>query len=246
SDAGVTPRAYVLGGNANTLAFVNSLLPERNLITARLAPVAMTPMGTAIGDTWQNVQIAAGGLLEWVDQTFPSDDERAFVAPMRDTDLLARTQWHAEPPDALTDSIVLNIEECPGDIAEALAQPAEAIVQCGACRRLCVRDHFVWKDRQLCAWDYHKTVFGKRGPWHNGTYEARHFETIPALAYIAPEPLDEIGVDVAAIIYGTDDETAQAAISLIMEREPERAHMAIRSSAGYALLRERAPVTHPS
>ena len=40
--------------------------------------------------------------------------------------------------------------------------------QCAACRRLCVRDDFVWKEKQLCAWDYHAQVFGKRGPWHEG------------------------------------------------------------------------------
>ncbi len=239
-DAEVMPRAYVLGGNANTLAFVNSLLPERNLVTARLAPIAITPMGAAIGDTWQNVQIAAKGLLEWVDQTFPSDDERSFVAPMRDTDLLARTQWHALPPETLSDSIVLNIEDCPEDIAEALANPAEAIVQCGTCRRLCVRDHFVWKERQLCAWDHHKAVFGKRGPWHNGPYEARHFETIPAVAYVAPLALDEIGVDIVGIFNGIAEETAQSAIELVMQRDPERPHMAVRSAIGYVLLRERA------
>ncbi|HEY8313016.1 MAG TPA: hypothetical protein VIG51_02480 [Candidatus Baltobacteraceae bacterium] len=239
ADGKLTPRAYLLGGNANTLAFVSSLLPERNMVTARLVPLAVTPIGSAIGDTWQNVQIASVSLLDWVDQTFPSDDERSFVAPMRDIDLLARTQWHAEPPDALEDAIVLNIEDCPDDVAEALAHPPESIVQCAACRRLCVRDHFVWNERQLCAWDYHKTVFGKRGPWHNGRYEARHFETLPAAAYVAAPLLEEVAVDVILGLNDVEDETAQAAIGLVMERDAARPHMAVRSPDGYTLLRER-------
>ena len=54
-------------------------------------------------------------------------------------------------------------------------------MQCAACRRLCVRDDFVWKEKQLCAWDYHAQVFGRRGPWHDGAYEERHFETLPSV-----------------------------------------------------------------
>ncbi len=68
-------------------------------------------------------------------------------------------------------------------------------MQCAACRRLCVRDDFVWKEKQLCAWDYHAQVFGKRGPWHNGPYEERHFETLPACAYVAVGLLGELGVE---------------------------------------------------
>ncbi|HEY8296578.1 MAG TPA: hypothetical protein VIG32_00950 [Candidatus Baltobacteraceae bacterium] len=238
-NAEVEPRALILGGNANTLAFASSLRPERNMVTARLVPLAMTPIGSVVGDTWQNVQIAAVSLLDWIDQTFPSSDERSFVAPMHDVDLLARTRWHAEPPEVLDEAIVLNIEDCPADVGEALAHPPEAIVQCATCRRLCVRDHFRWGDRQLCAWDYHKTVFGKRGPWRNGPYEARHFETLPTGAYVAPPLLEELGVDVILGLHGVDEASAHAAINLLMENDANRPHLAVRSPDGFTLLRER-------
>jgi hypothetical protein len=239
SGSDLTPRAYVLGGNANTLAFVSSLRPERNMVTAHLVPLALTPIGAVLGDTWQNVQIAFQTLLDWVDQTFPPDDERSFVASIRDIELLARTQWHAEPPEMLEEGVVLNIEDCPDDVTDALAHPPEAIVQCAACRRLCVRGHFVWKERELCAWDYHHTVFGRRGPWHNGPYEARHFETLPTAAYVAPPLLEEAGVDVVLGLNSVDNETAHAAINLVMERDPQRAYLAVRSPDGFTLLRER-------
>ena len=232
----------MLGGSGSNLGFVNSFRAEGGTITARLVPIAWTPLGVAIGDGWQNVGIAMGKLADWVDRTFPPEDERAFVAPVRDIELLARVQWHAELPESLTDETVLNIEDVPEEIAEGLAHPTAAIVQCAACRRLCVRDDFVWKEKQLCAWDFHTAVFGKRGPWRNGAYEERHFDTVPACAYVAPAILADMHVDVVLATHGIDDATAQRAINLVLESDPERPHMAVRSSdGGFTVLREPAP-----
>jgi hypothetical protein len=232
------PRAFVLGGNASTLAFVTSLRADGNAVTTHLAPLAQTPLGTVVGDTWQSAGVAFENLLNWLDSTFQPDDERAFVAPVRDIELLARINWHVEPPSRLDDSSVLNIEDVPEDIADALAHAPEPLVQCAACRRLCVRDHFVWREKQLCAWDYHRQAFGKRGPWRTGEYESRHFETIPAPAYVAPPLLDEAGVDVVLAIAGLDENVAQEAVNLILRSDGKRAYMAVRTPDGYTLLRE--------
>ena len=193
----------------------------------------------AIGDTWQNVGIAIGNLPDWVDRTFPPEDEHAFVAPIRDIELLARVGWHADLPETLTDESVLNIEDVPEEIAEGLAHPPVSIVGCTACRRLCVRDDFVWKEKQLCAWDFHAQVFGKRGPWREGPYEERHFETLPACAYVAPPILAEMGVDVVFATNAIDDAVAHRMINLLLESDPERPHMAVRSAdGGFTVLRE--------
>lgn len=233
------PRAFILGGNANTLAFVTSLRADAKTVTAHLVPIAQTPLGAVCGETWQNVSIALAGLLDWIDATFSADDERAFVAPVRDIELLARINWQVEAPSALDEGSVLNIEDVPEDIAEALAHPPERLVQCASCRRLCVHDHFVWKERQLCAWDYHRQLFGKRGPWHTGAYEARHFETLPSAAYVAPPLLDEAGAEVVLGIAGVDDAVAQQAINVVLTHDSGRAHMAVRTPDGYTVLRER-------
>ena len=201
--------------------------------------LAWTPVGVAIGDTWQNVGIALGNLPDWVDRTFPPEDEHAFVAPIRDIELLARVGWHADLPETLTDESVLNIEDVPEEIAEGLAHPARSIVACAACRRLCVRDDFIWKEKQLCAWDFHAQVFGKRGPWREGPYEDRHFETLPACAYVAPPILADMGVDVVFATNAIDDSVAQRMINLLLESDAERPHMAVRSAdGGFTVLRE--------
>jgi hypothetical protein len=232
------PRAFVLGGNASTLAFVTSLRADGSSVTAHLVPLAQTPIGTVAGNAWQNASVAFENLLNWLDTTFPPDDQRAFVAPVRDIELLARINWHVEPPSRLDESSVLNIEDVPEDVADALAHAPEPLVQCAACRRLCVRDHFVWREKQLCAWDYHRQVFGKRGPWHTGEYEQRHFETVPSPAYVAPPLLDEAGVEVVLAIAGIEDAVAQDAINLILRADADRAYMAVRTPEGYTLLRE--------
>lgn len=229
----------MLGGSGSTLGFINSFRTDAGAITARLVPLAWTPVGVVIGESWQNVGIALTNLLDWVDRTFPPEDERAFVAPMRDIELLARVQWHADLPEALSDEAVLNIEDVPEEIADGLAHPTAPIVQCAACRRLCVRDEFVWKEKQLCAWDFHAQVFGKRGPWHNGAYEERYFETLPACAYVAPPILSEMGVDVVLATGEIPDGVAQQMINLLLSSEPERAYMAVRSGGGFSVLRER-------
>ena len=111
-------------------------------------------------------------------------------------------------PETFDEGAVLNIEDVPEEIADALAHPPQPIVQCAVCRRLCVRDEFVWKEKQLCAWDYHTQVFGKRGPWRNGGYEERRFETLPECAYVAPPLLVEMGVEVVLMINEVTEATA--------------------------------------
>lgn len=233
------PSAFILGGNANTLAFVTSLRADSQTVTAQLVPVAQTPIGTVAGENWQNVTLAMANLLDWLDKTFTPEDERAFVAPLRDIELLARINWEAQPPERLDEGAVLNIEDLPEEIADALAHPPEPLVQCGACRRLCVRDHFVWREKTLCAWDYHRQVFGKRGPWHSGAYEMRHFETIPSAAYVAPPLLEEAGVDVVLAVAGIDDTLAHELLNVVLARDAQRAYLAVRTPDGYTLLRER-------
>jgi len=229
----------VLGGSGSTLGFINSFRPDGGAITARLVSLAWTPVGVVVGENWQNVGIALVNLLDWVDRTFPPEDERAFVAPMRDIELLARVQWHADLPDVLSDRAVLNIEDLPEEIADGLSQPPAAVVQCAACRRLCVRDEFVWKEKQLCAWDYHAQVFGKRGPWHHGPYEERHFETLPSCAYVAAPILGEMAVDVVLATGEIAPRSAEQMINLLLAADPDRAHMAVRSGGGFSVLRER-------
>jgi hypothetical protein len=233
------PSAFVLGGNGSTLVFVNSLRADAASVSAHLVPIAQTPIGTVAGDVWQNVSIATPNLLEWLDKTFPPDDERSFIAPLRDIELLARINWHAEPPSRLDDAGVLNIEDVPEEVADALAHPPEPLVQCAACRRLCVRDHFVWREKQLCAWDYHRQVFGKRGPWHTGAYEPRHFETIPFAAYVAPPLLEEAGVDVVLALADIADAVAHEVLNVVLQHDSAQAYLAVRTPDGYTLLRER-------
>jgi hypothetical protein len=102
-----------------------------------------------------------------------------------------------------------------------------------------VRDHFVWNERRMCAWDYHATVFGKRGPWRDEPYEPRHFATLPAAKYVAGGLLEDVNVDAVAAINGIDDALAQSLIVQIMAGD-SGAHLAVRTEGGYTLLRERA------
>lgn len=228
----------MIGGNETTLAVVNSFRPSGGTITARLVPMAWTPIGAVAGETWQNVGIAPAGLLDWIDRTFAPEDPRAFVAPVRDIDLLGRIGWQAELPETLGEDSVLNLEDLPEEVVDALAQPPAAIVQCAACRRLCVRDEFVWKEKQLCAWDFHAQAFGKRGPWHDAPYETRHFETIPSCAYVSALLLAEGNAEIVLLASAIDDETALAAFNIVMAAGSGRPHMAVRTHGGYTLLRE--------
>jgi hypothetical protein len=228
----------VLGGNVSTLAVVNSFVSEGGAITARLIPVAWTPAGVVVGDAWQNAGVALTGLFDWIDRTFPPEDERAFIAPMRDIELLARIGWQAPLPEVVSDESVLNIEDVPEEVADALAHPPVPVVQCSACRRLCVRGEFVWKEKQLCAWDYHAQVFGRRGPWRNGAYEERHFETLPTAAYVAPMLLNDGGVEVVLTVHAVDEATARATINVLLDADPGRPHLAVRTEGGFTVLRE--------
>jgi hypothetical protein len=232
-------RAYVLGGNADTLAFVSSLRPEGKSITAWLVPLAWTPIGVAIGETWQRVNIAADNIAGWVDQTFPSEDSHAFVTPPRELDVLQRSGWHAETPERLTEDALLNPDDVPEDVLDAIGDPPEALVQCAICRRSCVRDHFQWNDRQLCAWDYHATVLGRRGPWRNLPYEERLFETIPRAAYVAPPLLAEAQVDTILHIVDLPEPLMQSLVNTTIAADPATAYLAVRTDEGMTLLRER-------
>ncbi len=234
--------AYILGGNGSTLAFVHDLVPEQKQITAWLVPLAWTPVGVVLGEPWQRVGIAADNVAGWTDQTFSADDPRSFVSPMRDLDLLLRVGWRAERPERLAEGVVLNPEDVPEDILDGLDHPPAALVQCAICRRTCVRDHFVWNDRRLCAWDYHTSVFGRRGPWRGVPYEERLFETLPRAPYVVGALLDEINVDIVLAIGGFAEALQREIVNLAIERgrrgivsrgpHGRRLHAAARTPAG--------------
>jgi hypothetical protein len=232
-------RVYVLGGNSSTLAFVSDLRVQRGQVSAWLVPLAWTPIGVVLGEGWQRVGIAADNIGGWVDQTFPPEDDHAFIASLHDLDLLMRIGWGGDPPEQLRERMVINVDDLPDDVLDAFAHPPEPLTQCAVCRRTCVRDHFVWNDRQLCAWDYHATVFGRRGPWHAGVYEERHFRTLPKAKYVAAGLLDEIGVDAVMAVSGLSEETAHRLINLAIESDAQEAYLAVQTEGGYTLLRER-------
>ncbi|MFN2448935.1 MAG: hypothetical protein ABR508_03955 [Candidatus Baltobacteraceae bacterium] len=238
SDEGAVA-AFVLGGNTTTLAFASALLADEDRVSAHVVPLAQTPLGTVLANTRQNLTLDLSGLLDWIDANFPAEDELSFVPPVRDLELLARINWRVEPPLRLDDENVLNLEDLPEAIAAALVHAPEPILSCAACRRLCVRDHFLWKDRALCAWDYHRQVFGKRGPWRNNAIEERHFETLPAPAYVAPELLEKEGADVIMAVARIDDEVAHQTINAIIGSAEGRSYIAVRTPDGYSLVRER-------
>jgi hypothetical protein len=239
ADDAAEPYAFVLGGNANTLAFTSSLVPENRQITAWLVPLAWTPIGVVLGENWQRVNIAADNLASWGDTTFAPDDERAFVSSVRDLEMLARIGWSAPVPSELNEGTLVNPDDLPEDLLEAFAHPAETLTQCAICRRSCVRDDFVWNERRLCAWDYHATVFGKRGPWHAEPYEERHFATLPTCKYVAHPLLEDIGVDAIVAMDGIDATLAHRIINEVIAADPTRAHLAVQTVGGFTVLRER-------
>jgi hypothetical protein len=239
ADDAAEPYAFVLGGNANTLAFTSSLVPENRQIAAWLVPLAWTPIGVVLGENWQRVNVAADNLAAWGDTTFAPDDERAFVSSARDLEMLARIGWNAPVPTELNEGTIVNPDDLPEDLLEAFAHPAETLVQCAICRRTCVRDDFVWNERRLCAWDFHATVFGKRGPWHAEPYEERHFATLPSCKYVAHPLLEDIGVDAIMALDGIDGELAHRIINEVIGADPTRAHLAVQTLGGFTLLRER-------
>jgi hypothetical protein len=233
------PRVYVLGGNASTLAFVSSLRPMGKQINTWLVPLAWTPAGVVLGENWQRVGLAADNVIGWIDQTFPPEDERSFVTPARDLEILQRVGWHAETPERLSESVLLNPDDLPEDVLEAVAQPPVQLTQCAVCRRSCVRGDFEWNERQLCAWDYHATVFGKRGPWRNLPYEERLFATLPAAAYVVPGLLMEASVEPILSIAALPEDVMQSLINAAISSDENAAYLAVRTADGLTLLRER-------
>ncbi|HTX02449.1 MAG TPA: hypothetical protein VMD07_02115 [Candidatus Acidoferrales bacterium] len=236
-----TPRAFVLGGNASTLAFTSSFVPERRQLTIWLVPLAWTPIGVVQGEAWQKVGIASDNVAGWTDETFSPDDQHAFVTSLRDVELLTRIGWSAEAPTKLDETLLVNPDEMPEDVVDALASPAEILVSCQVCRRTCVRDHFVWNERQLCAWDYHALVFGRRGPWRDEPYEERLWETIPNPKYVAPHLLDEQNVELVVSLGGVDEALGRRVIDELMRAAGGRPYIAARVESGLMLLRERPP-----
>src|SRR5579872_4871812 len=73
------PRAFVLGGNASTLAFTASFRPHNRQLTIWLVPLAWTPIGVVQGESWQKVNVAFDNIAGWTDETFSPEDEHAFV-----------------------------------------------------------------------------------------------------------------------------------------------------------------------
>lgn len=234
-----TPRAFVLGGNASTLAFTSSFRSDTRQLMVWLVPLAWTPAGVVQGEAWQKVNIASDNIGGWTDETFPADDEHSFVTSIRDIEILSRIGWSAEPPTQLDESIILNVEDVPEDVLDALTLPAEPLVSCQVCRRTCVRDHFVWNDRQLCAWDYHALVFGRRGPWRDEPYEERLWETIPNPKYVAPQLLEEQNVDLVLSLGGVDEGLGRRVADELMRADSGQPYLAVRVEAGLMLLRER-------
>lgn len=177
-------------------------------------------------------------MFDWIERTFPAEDETAFVASVRDIEILTRIGWEVAFPETLDARSVLNLEDLPDEITEGLARPHRDLVVCAACRSLCVRDDFAWKDRQLCAWDHHAQVFGKRGPWHEGIYEERHFESLPSCAYVASPLLEELGVEEVLAVGSVELSVARAIANTLISGDESRPHMAVKTESGFSVLRE--------
>jgi hypothetical protein len=230
---------FVLGGNADTIAYVENLRAENGQVTAYLGSLAWTPVGVVVGDGRQKVNIAADNVAGWVDQTFPPEDRQAFVGSLRDLEILLRAGWHAEAPQTLSEEALLNPEDVPDDVLDAIDRPPQPLVQCATCRRTCVRDDFVWNERQLCAWDYHAAVFGKRGPWRGVASEERLFDTLPTPAYVSPQLLEDVSVDAILAVNGLPEQSIRKLANLAIEEGGEASYMAVRTGGGLTLLRER-------
>lgn len=230
-------QVFVVGANASTLALIDSANGDA-AVAVWLLPLAWTPIGVALGDRRERAEVPLAGLYDWIDRTFPADQEQSFVASMRDLELLVRIGWTSSLPDSLSESSIVNVEDLPDELVEALARSPVALVQCAACRRLCVRDDFVWKEKQLCAWDFHAQVFGKRGPWREGSYEERHFASLPGCAYVVPELLAELGVELLMTLGNLEQPASRQVVDVLLQSDPARAHMAVSTESGFVVLRE--------
>ncbi|MBV9233040.1 MAG: hypothetical protein JO030_03265 [Candidatus Eremiobacteraeota bacterium] len=210
----------------------------KGTIAVRLVPLAWTPAGVVLAKNGKDVGVPLQGLFDWMDRTFAAEDETAFVATVRDLELLIRIGFERSFPDELRAEHVVNVDDLPEELVDALEHPATELVMCATCRRLCVRDDFVWKEKQLCAWDYHASVFGRRGPWQTGAYEARRFPTLPSCAYVVPGLLAELGVENVLTLGAIADEAANDVVGTLLAREPARAYLVVRAGEGLAVLRE--------
>lgn len=202
--------------------------------------MAWTPVGLVVGDGRQRVGVARSGIFDWADRTFPASDERAFVGSLRDLELLMRIRWDSPLPERIDEASVLNADDLPDELLDALARAPVTLAQCALCRRLCVADDFVWKERQLCAWDYHAQVFGKRGPWRNDGYEVRHFETLPKCAYVVPDLLEELNVEILMSLGTMPEAAVRSIVATALENVPRGSYLAVRTPIGVTLLNEAA------
>jgi hypothetical protein len=230
---------YVLGGNDSSLAYVTGLRPSEGLVTAWLVSLAWTPVGAVAGTGRQKVGIAADRVAQWADRTFPASDEQAFVSSPRDLDLLLRTGWEAAEPGELSDRALINPEDVPEEVLDALAGAPAPLAPCAVCRRLCVQQQFVRNERQLCAWDYHAAVFGRRGPWRTEPYDQHLFESLPSVPYVSALLLAELNVD--AVLATSDLSEAISRTLVNTAIAGGASFMAVRTEEGLTLLRERAP-----
>ncbi|HVA36432.1 MAG TPA: hypothetical protein VNJ51_02335 [Candidatus Dormibacteraeota bacterium] len=231
---------FVLGGGEHMLAFVTQASGEKGQLPVVMAPLAWTPVGVAIGDAWQRVLIDEDNVAGWVDQTFVPEDERAFIAPLGELELLRRVGWRDAVPERLTEEEILNLADLPEDVVDALASPMLPIARCTACRRSCVKDDFVWQERQLCAWDWHRTVFGRRGPWRSEPYNRMQFSSASAAAYVVPALAEEAGAETLMLLGRVDPDLAYDVVSTVIERVGEGSYLTVSTDTGWVLLRERA------
>ncbi len=232
-------RVYVLGGNASTLAFTSSLVPENRQVTAWLVPLAWTPIGVVLGENWQRVGIAADNVASWTDSTFDPSDERSFVSSLRDLELLARVGWTASVPETLTEDVVVNADDVPEDILDAFSTRrnrscrarsavarARASSSCGT-SAACARGITTRPSSESAG-------RGAKRRTKNGCgRRSRTPHTWPARL------LDDVGVDAVLAIDGLDDALAHRLINEAIAADTAHAHLAVRTSSGYTLLRER-------
>ena len=137
------PRVFILGGNANTLAGASSFRAATEsgkaggIVTARLIPLAWTPRGVCVGDGRQDVGIPADGIPEWIDRTFPAEDDHAFVASLRDIEMLTRIGWETPFPESprpaqpCSTSRIFPTKSSRGSrVHTAISSPARCAVRC--------------------------------------------------------------------------------------------------------------------
>lgn len=231
---------FVLGGGEHMLAFVAQASGEKGQLPVVTVPLAWTPVGVAIGEGWQRVLIDENNVGGWVDQTFVPEDERAFIAPLGELELLRRIGWKDGAPERLSAELVLNPQDLPEDVVDALDAPMLPITRCAACRRSCVKDEFLWQERQLCAWDWHRTVFGRRGPWRTESLNRMQFSSVPGAGYVVPALAEEAGAETLMLLGRVDAELAYDVVSTLMERMGDGSYITVSTDSGWVVLRERA------